>query len=255
MLPKISVITPSFNQAPFLEETLLSVVRQEYPNLEFIVIDGGSSDCSVDLIRKYENKIDYWVSEPDGGHTFGLVKGFARATGEILCWLNSDDVFEPGALLEVGQYFAAHPEEQAVYGDALWIDIHGRVIRSKKEHSFSRFIWMYDYNYIPQPSTFWKREIYDAVGGLDTSFRLAFDADLWIRFADVASLRHVPRVWSRMRLYREQRNQKFREISNREDEAMRRRYCGQESMVSRKAKNVIAKALRVAWKATTGCYW
>lgn len=255
MLPTLSVITPSYNQGEFLEETLRSVIRQDYGPLEYIVIDGGSTDDSVDIIKSYAGNLHYWVSEPDGSHTAGLLKGFARASGEILCWLNSDDLFEPGALVEVGHFFSTHPELSVVYGDALWIDRSGKVVRPKKEHGFNRFIWTYDHNFIPQPSTFWRKSVYDQVGGLDTSYQLAFDADFWIRLADITPLHHVPRIWSRMRLYPEQRNQKFRALSDHEDLCIRRTYIGNESFASRKCKKVIAKSMRVAWKVATGCYW
>ncbi|MBI4890231.1 MAG: glycosyltransferase [Acidobacteria bacterium] len=255
MRPTISVVTPSFNQGKYLEATILSVLDQRYEDLEYIVIDGGSTDCSVEVIREHEGEIDFWVSEPDGGHVPGLIKGFSHATGEIQCWLNSDDLFEPGALDAVGEYFAEHPDCMALYGDALWIDVQGEVIRPKKEHDFSRFIWMYDYNYIPQPSMFWRKSLYESVGGLDREYQLAFDADLWIRFADVTELHHMRRVLSRMRLYSEQRNQKYRSISDAEDLRMRRRYIGGEHLVSLKAKKAIAKAMRVSRKLALGAYW
>jgi glycosyltransferase involved in cell wall biosynthesis len=253
--PKITIVTPSYNQARFLEATLRSIHDQGYPNLEHIVIDGGSTDGSVEILRRFEDKLAYWVSEPDRGQTDALIKGFSRATGEILAWLNSDDLYEPHTLWEVADFFSRHPEVQFVYGDALWIDTEGRVLKPKKEIAFSRFIWLYDHNYIPQPSSFWRREIYEAVGGLDPRFDLAMDADLWIRFAEKTKLVHVRRVWSRMRLYPEQKNQRLRAISDQEDEIIRSRYLSQESLWLRRAKRLLAKGLRVSWKLVRGCYW
>lgn len=252
---KISIVTCSYNQARFVEETLRSVRFQEYRNCEHILIDGGSTDGSLDIIRKYEDQFSYCVSEPDGGHTRGLIKGFAHATGDILCWLNSDDLFEPWTLREVAQFFTAHPEANVVYGDSQWITAEGEPIKPKKEHAFNRFIWTYDYNFIPQPSTFWRRSLYDEVGGLDPSFQLAMDADLWIRFADRTPLHHVRRPWSKMRLYAEQRNQKLRARSDEEDRLMRRRYIGAEPAWSLRTKWMAAKGTRIAWKLATGCYW
>ena len=159
--PKISVVVPSFNQAKYLELALRSILDQDYPELELIVIDGGSRDGSVDIIRKYEQHMKFWCSEPDGGQTQGIIKGFSHATGEILCFLNSDDLFEPGALQEVGEYFSRHPDVDAVYGDALWIDADGNAIQPKKEIPFNRFIWLYTYNYVPGMSMFWRRTLYD----------------------------------------------------------------------------------------------
>src|ERR1035438_8618883 len=115
--PKISVVVPSFNQARYLELALQSIFDQGYPDLEIIVIDGGSNDGSADIIRRHEQHMKFWCSEPDGGQTQGIIKGFSHATGEILCFLNSDDLFEPGVLLEVGEYFARHLDVDAVYGD------------------------------------------------------------------------------------------------------------------------------------------
>jgi len=253
--PKITIVTPSYNQARFLEATLRSIHDQGYPNLEHIVIDGGSTDGSVEILRRFEDKLAYWVSEPDRGQTDALIKGFSRATGEILAWLNSDDLYEPHTLWEVADFFSRHPEVQFVYGDALWIDTEGRVLKPKKEIAFSRFIWLYDHNYIPQPSAFWRRELYEAVGGLDPRFDLAMDADLWIRFAEKTKPVHVRRVWSRMRLYPEQKNQRLRAISDQEDEIIRNRYLPQEPLWLRRAKRFLAKGLRVSWKLVWGCYW
>jgi glycosyltransferase involved in cell wall biosynthesis len=253
--PKITVVTPSYNQAEFLEATLKSVLEQAYPNLEYIVIDGGSTDGSVEILERYSHHFSYWVSETDRGQTDALIKGFARASGDILCWLNSDDLFEPWTLTEVATFFQQQGSARVVYGDATVIDRDGRLVRFKKEHSFNRFIWMYDHNYINQTSTFWCRSIYEEVGGLDPAFDLAMDADLWIRFASVAPLYHVRRRWSRFRLYRAQKNQRLRQSSDQEDLTIRRRYLGREPSWSRKMKWVAAKGTRVAWKLMTGCYW
>lgn len=252
--PKITVVTPSYNQARFLEATLRSVHDQGYPNLEHIVIDGGSTDGSVEIIRKFEDRLAYWVSEPDKGQTDALIKGFSRASGEILAWLNSDDLYEPRTLWEVAEFFTRHPDVQFVYGDALWIDTEGRILKPKKEIPFNRFIWLYDYNYIPQPSAFWRRELYEAVGGLDPRFDLAMDADLWIRFAERTRPAHVRRIWSRMRLYPEQKNQRLRAVSDQEDEVIRRRYLPDEPVWQRGLKKVFAKSMRVGWKLLRGCY-
>ncbi len=253
--PRISIVIPSFNQGRFIEATLRSLLDQSYPSLEVLVIDGGSTDSTVEIIEQYAGHLAYWVSEPDEGQTHALIKGFDRATGEIGGWLCSDDLHEPWTLREVAGFFGAHPQAQVVYGDSSWIDIDGRPIRPKREHAFNRFIWTYDYNFIPQPSTFWRMSLYRQVGGLDQAFDLAMDADLWIRCADVTRLHHVRRYWSRMRFYPQQKNQARRAESNVEDRIMRRRYIGDESLYSLRAKKVIAKGTRIAWKLATGCYW
>jgi glycosyltransferase involved in cell wall biosynthesis len=253
-LPSISVVTPSFNQGRFLPETMESIHAQSYPKLEHIVVDGGSSDESVSVIKRYEGQLAYWVSEPDEGQTDALIKGFARSTGDIQCWLNSDDLFEPGTLAEVGAYFERHPEVEFVYGNSTWIDDRGLVIKPKKEHGFNRFIWMYYHNFIPQPSAFWRRGLYERVGGLDSRFDLAMDADLWIRFADFTKPRHVSRFWSRMRFYGEQKNTRLRRQTSLEGKAIRSRYLHPRSTREVALKSAAARSLRVLWKLGSGCY-
>jgi glycosyltransferase involved in cell wall biosynthesis len=254
--PKISVVVPSFNQAKYLELTLRSILDQNYPELELIVIDGGSTDESPEIIRKYEKYITFWCSEPDGGQTQGLIKGFSHATGEIQCFLNSDDLFEPGVLHEVGSYFMQHPDADAVYGNALWIDFEGKAIRPQKEIPFSRFIFLNTYNYIPGMSMFWRRTIYDRAGGLNPAFQLAFDADLWMRFSDhQGKIGHVARQWSRMRWYPDQKTQRFREVTIREDMLVRSRYWkGQVMPPTYFLRRKIAMGIRIVWKLLTGCY-
>lgn len=253
-LPKITVVTPSFQQGDFIEETLVSVLSQGYPNLEYFVIDGGSTDRTVEVLRRYSSQLTHWVSEPDRGQTHALIKGFDLATGEILCWLNSDDLLEPGTLGFVGEHFQQNHETRFLYGDAVWVDRSNGYIRPKKEHAFNRFIWLYDHNFFPQPSCFWRRELYTEVGGLDEHFQLAMDGDLFIRFADRTRPIHVKQAFSRMRLYPEQKNQRFREQSDREDEEIRLRTVGEESRAGLRAKRVAAKALRVSLKLARGGY-
>lgn len=251
-LPRISVVTPSFNQARFIAATMESIHGQGYPNLEHIVIDGGSTDGSVEIIESYSDRLAFWTSEPDEGQTDALAKGFSRATGDILCWLNSDDLFEPWTFAEVAAWFRDNPESHFVYGDSTWIDADGSVIKPKREHRFSRFVWMYDHNFIPQPSSFWTREIYERVGGIDPRFDYAMDADLWIRFAEHTKPRHVRRPWSRMRFYPEQKNTALRSHTNREGAVIRSRYRTKESRFVRGAKRRAARALRVLLKLAAG---
>lgn len=248
-------MTPSFNQAEYLEKTILSVLDQGYPNLEYIVMDGGSSDGSAEIIERYSEHLEYWTSQPDGGQTDALAKGFERTTGDIQGWLCSDDLHEPYTLREVAETFARNPGWQVVYGDSHWIDDRDNPIGPKKEIAFNRFIWMYDYNYLPQPSTFWRRGLYEEVGGLDPGYNLAMDADLWARFAERARLHHVPRPWSRMRYYPEQKNLRLRDRSNEEDAAIRARYLPDEPRWKRRSKGLAAKALRVGLKLSRSAYW
>lgn len=253
-VPKISIVVPSYNQGQYLEATLVSIFDQNYQNAEIIVIDGGSTDNSVDIIRRYEQHLAYWVSEPDGGQTKGLIKGFQRTTGDIQCWLNSDDLHEPNTLAEVAEYFTRHPDVDAVYGDALWIDAEDRPLRVQREIPFNRFIWMYTYNYIPCMSMFWRKSIYERVGGLDDRFDLAMDADLWSRFSEVGRISHHRRIWSRMRFYPEQKNRRLRERSDEEDLIIRERYWGTRKPPALGLKRATAAGLRGLWRGITGCY-
>ncbi|HUP18284.1 MAG TPA: glycosyltransferase family 2 protein [Acidimicrobiia bacterium] len=250
----ISVITPSLNQGRFIRETMESVHSQNYQALEHIVIDGGSSDETLAVIGEYVDRLAYWVSEPDRGQTDALIKGFARSSGDIQCWLNSDDLFEPGTLHEVSAYFLHHPEVDFVYGNSTWINENGELIKPKREHGFNKFVWMYDHNFIPQPSAFWRRRLFERVGGLDSSFDLAMDADLWIRFADVTRVRHVARPWSRMRFYAEQKNTRLRARSSLEGKAIRSRYLHPRSRREVALKAAMARLLRVILKLASGSY-
>ncbi|GET38744.1 glycosyltransferase family 2 protein [Microseira wollei] len=190
---KISVITPSFNQANFLEATIKSVLSQEYPNLEYIIIDGGSTDGSLEIIKKYDKYLHYWCSEPDQGQYDAINKGFARATGEILAWINSDDMYYPWAFKTVSSIMSAFPQIEwltTLYPGA-W-DYHGffKGLRSIPGYSKEAFL---DGCYLPsggkafgwiqQESTFWKRSLWEKVGGhIRTEYSLAGDFDLWARF-------------------------------------------------------------------------
>jgi glycosyltransferase involved in cell wall biosynthesis len=181
--PKISIVTPSYNQGQFLEETIRSVLLQGYPNLEYIIMDGGSTDNSVEIIKKYEPWLTYWVSEKDNGQADAIHRGFEKATGDIICWLNSDDYLLPGALLLVGKTFAEFSGLEFAIGGGIVVDINGELIR--KYYSFPQ-----DFRsilgggqFFLQMSSFWRRDAYEFVGGLDTSLEFCFDYDLFLRLA------------------------------------------------------------------------
>jgi glycosyltransferase involved in cell wall biosynthesis len=249
--PKVSLVTCSFQQGNYLEQTIRSVLEQDYSGLEYIVVDGGSTDQSVNIIRKYEPALAYWVSEPDRGQTDALIKGFRRSTGEIMGWLCSDDLLLPGALHEVADHFSRHPDVMAVYGDALWIDAKGNLLRPKKEMGFSRFVFLHDHNYIPQPSMFWRRGLYEAVGGLNPNFDLAMDADLWERFSGLCRIAHIPRYLSCMRFYPEQKTRSRRADGRREDEAIRARGAhGFDGVFLQ----LMARCMRISAKILSGGY-
>jgi glycosyltransferase involved in cell wall biosynthesis len=179
--PRITVVTPSFNQGQFLEETIRSVLMQGYPNLEYIVVDGGSTDSSIDVIKQYEPWITYWVSEKDDGQTHAITKGFAGATGQILAWLNSDDVYKPGALLTVAECFRTHPGLAIAYGSCEVIDAGSRCQAIHVPRDFELRSLLKS-NYIAQPATFFSHDLYDRVG-LNVGRHYAFDYELWVKAA------------------------------------------------------------------------
>jgi len=197
----VSIITPSYNQAPYLEETIKSVLAQDYPRIEYAIVDGGSTDGTLELIKKYENKLAWWVSEKDKGQTDAINKGFARAKGEILAWLNSDDTYEPGAISAAVKYLQEHPEVGMVYGDCNFIDESGRVIGKVNSAQTSYRLLRQGYAHIPQQTMFFRTELWRQVGPLDPSFYFAMDYDLWTRLAARTEIKYVPQTWANFRLH------------------------------------------------------
>jgi glycosyltransferase involved in cell wall biosynthesis len=200
-LPLVSIITPSFNQARYLEATIQSVLTQDYPYIEYIIVDGGSNDGTVDIIKKYESKLAWWVSEKDKGQTDAINKGFARAKGEILAWLNSDDTYEPGAVSAAVKYLRDHSEVGMVYGDCNFINETGRVIGKFGAVQTSYHLLRQGYSHIPQQTMFFRADLWKQVGPLDPSFYFAMDYDLWTRIAARSGIKYVPQTWANFRLH------------------------------------------------------
>jgi glycosyltransferase involved in cell wall biosynthesis len=215
----VSVVMPSFNQAPYLEAAILSVLDQAPPGgVELLVLDGGSTDGSVEILRRYEGRLAFWRSGPDGGQAAAIREGLARATGDILCWLNSDDLLEPGALTEVVKAFEQHPEAGIVYGDLLYVESDGRpafecsVLLEK-----GILTWLGPS--LNQPSTFWRRAAYEQVGGVDPSFRYAMDLDLFVRMMEAgARPLQLKRRLARFRLHPQQKTQTVHSVGKEETE-------------------------------------
>ncbi|MCL6284549.1 glycosyltransferase [Ruegeria sp. 2012CJ41-6] len=189
-LPKISLVIPNLNCAGFIEDTIKSVLDQSYPNLELILSDGGSTDGSLDIVARYRDAFAHIISGPDTGQANAVNKGFALATGDVMGWINSDDVLMPGGLGIVGSLFALNPDLPWLTGKMTSIDENGQVLNSHRPRpvSHARFL-AGDYQWIQQESTYWRRALWDRTGGgLDESLRLAVDGELWLRFSRHAGL-------------------------------------------------------------------
>jgi glycosyltransferase involved in cell wall biosynthesis len=199
--PLVSIVTPSYNQARFLEFTIHSVLEQDYPNIEYILVDGGSTDGSLDIIHRYANRFAWWVSEKDRGQTDAINKGFAQANGDILAWLNSDDTYEPHAVAEAVELLRSQPETGLVYGDTNFIDENGDNIGSFPAAQTDYKHLRRGYVHIPQQASFWRADLWRKVGPLDPSFYFAMDYDLWVRLAALAPLQYTPRLWANFRLH------------------------------------------------------
>jgi glycosyltransferase involved in cell wall biosynthesis len=196
-LPLVSVVTPSYNQGAFLEGTIQSVLNQDYLKVEYLIMDGGSTDGSLDIIRRYAGQLAYWESGPDRGQVDAINRGFARSTGDVLAWLNSDDRYEPGALWEAVSTLLAYPQAGMVYGIGAMVDPQGKVL-GLKGAPFDAAASLVRYNtLIVQPAAFIRREVLVGVGWLDPGFEYLFDWDLWLRISLASSMVFVPRVWAR----------------------------------------------------------
>ena len=180
--PRISIVTPSYNQADYLEETILSVVNQRYPNVEHIIIDGGSTDGSVEIIERHAQHLAYWVSEPDDGQTHAINKGIERATGDIVQVLCSDDLLLPGALYAVAHYFAAHPESRWVCGGSAQFGLPDQAperVDVRVPRNATQAVY-FDY-LAPMPSHFWARELFEKHGRFDPRYQFCFDHEFYVR--------------------------------------------------------------------------
>jgi glycosyltransferase involved in cell wall biosynthesis len=199
--PLVSIVTPSYNQARFLDETIRSVLAQDYRRIEYIIVDGGSTDGSQEIIRRYAERLAWWVSEPDKGQTDAINKGFSRAKGQVLAWLNSDDTYLPKAVSEAVAYLRTHPEAGMVYGDANLIDESGEVIGKFPARQTDYRRLRRGYVHIPQQAAFFRADLWRKVGPLDPTFYFAMDYDLWVRLARLAPLHYFPRPWANFRLH------------------------------------------------------
>jgi glycosyltransferase involved in cell wall biosynthesis len=224
MWPRITVVTPSYNQGKFIEATIRSVLDQGYPNLEYIVMDGGSSDDSVEIIRRYEKHLAYWTSEKDEGASDAIRKGFARATGTILAYLNSDDLYLPVSLEAIAETMMA-PDVDVAYGNMYWIDTTGNTIGEQRQTPFMPLAYLYGGSTLQQPATFWKKDVYIKCGEMDPSYRFAFDMDLFVRFARAgARFKHVNRFVASFRIHPQSKSSNEFDLCARELQRLRQAY-------------------------------
>lgn len=225
--PRISIVTPSFGQGHFLERTIFSVVGQGYPALEYVVQDGGSTDQTPAILRRYDPLISSWASEPDGGQADAINRGFDRTNGEIMGYLNSDDLLLPGSLAYVARYFAEHPQVDVVYGNRLMIDGDDGEIGSwiLPGHD-DEVLTLADY--VPQETLFWRRRVWEAAGGrVDPSFGYALDWDLLLRFRAVgATMVHLPRFLGAFRIHDQQKTTADEMLGEKECAQLREREHG-----------------------------
>ena len=227
---KISIVTPSFNQVKFLGQTIESVLSQDYPDVEYLVIDGGSIDGSKQLLQRYQSKLAYCCSERDGGQADAIFKGFERSSGTIMGWINSDDLLLPGALKAVADFFKNNPEVEVVSGGAYCIDSDGvplgrgfgaYTLGVAATHGRLRY---YHLDGVFQPATFWRRSAYDAVGGLDRSLKFILDRDLFVRLAERKRFARLSKMLACFRIHDDSKSVNIQHVREIESEAFRERY-------------------------------
>jgi glycosyltransferase involved in cell wall biosynthesis len=205
MPTRVSIITPSYNQAAFLENTIRSVLGQNCPALEYIIVDGGSTDGSLEIIQRYADRLAWWVSESDKGQADAINKGFSRATGDVIAWLNSDDMYAPGAISEAIKYLDENPEVGLVYGNAVSFDQDGHPLN---DLTFSN--WglegLVAFNIICQPAVFFRRKVLEQAGNLDENYHFLLDHQLWLRIARLTKIKHIPKLLAFARHHADAKN-------------------------------------------------
>lgn len=204
-LPPVSVVTPSYDSASFIEETIMSIKNQTYSNIEHIIMDGGSTDGTLDIIKKYEGTYNMrWISQPDKGQSDAINKGWQSSGGEILSWLNSDDTYLPQAVETAVKFLNDYPDVSVVYGDCNMINEQGEIIGRFPAHEFDLEEMLCRELMIAQPAAFFRREILDKVGFLDIDLYYAMDFDLWVRIAiSGLKLKYIPQLLASFRVYPE----------------------------------------------------
>ena len=204
---KISVITPSYNQVKYLEQTILSVLDQSYSNFEYIIIDGGSSDGSVKIIKKYQKYLTYWISEKDNGQSHAINKGFKRVTGDIVGWIGSDDYYEPDCFLKVVEAFQKDEAIGVVYGDNNLVDENNNILKVYSIPDISADKLLKGNPNVVQPGSFYRRIFLNKVGLLDESLKYVMDYDLWVRLGKISKIYHISKILANFRLHPESKTE------------------------------------------------
>jgi len=205
MKPLVSIVTPSYNQADYLEFTMQSVLHQDYENIEYLVVDGNSNDGSQEIIQKYADQLAWWISEQDQGQADAINKGFRRASGDIVAWLNSDDLYLPGAVSAAVELFEKNPDVSVVYGDAVSADSQGRLLNELKFDTWGTADFL-QFKIICQPAVFMRRSALEKVGYLDTSYHFFLDHQLWVRLSREYKFLHNPEIWAVSRYHAAAKN-------------------------------------------------
>lgn len=224
-LPRLSIIVPSYQQGPFIERTIKSIVDQEYPDLELILMDGGSTDETMAIVEKYRSHFTHIISRKDAGQADAIRRGFAMATGEIMGWLNSDDTYVPSTLIKMGAYFRDHPEVRFAYGNNNYIDSQDRVMVHKVQPRCNLGVMKYAYLTVPQMSAFWKRDLYESSGGVDATLRFCMDYDLFIKMAMRSLPSHMGFTIGNFRLHDLSKTRSMEAVRQTEDLLVQSRYC------------------------------
>ncbi len=224
-LPKISVITPSFNQAKYIERTILSVLNQNYPKLEYIIIDGGSNDGTLEIIKKYESEIAYWVSEKDRGQTHAINKGLRLATGDLVAFQNSDDVYMPGAFAAVATAYMLKPDVDVIYGDFFHIDESDNII--DEQLLIQARLWMQVYlgTQIHNQAAFWKKELHSYLGFMDEVYTFCMDYDFFTRLLEAGCIvQHISKYLGAFRHHADAKTTRLQHVSHKEHDRIVRIY-------------------------------
>ena len=203
--PLVSIITPSFNQSRFLEDTLLSVIDQDYPNIEYLVVDGASTDGSLDIIRKHEQHIDWWISEKDQGQADAINKGFRRAKGEFIAWLNSDDMYARGAVKKAVSALMQDENLGMVFSNVFSIDANNEVFNTMRYGNY-KLADLMAFNIIGQPGVFMRRSVLEKTGWMDLEYQYLLDHQLWLRMAEIAPIRYVDDYFAAARFHAQAKN-------------------------------------------------